>query len=132
MLSKNIKLILLLFIGILAAYIIFDSTSQPNIADLKGGFKEIALYRNANNTGPIIRIYAVSSQNPSEAEVQAYGDLMPYTKYGETTVYFFNENGPLPTELTAGSQNFADSIKSNCFAVYKKDANGQVEVGDRL
>ena len=132
MFSKNIKVILFLILGIFGMYIIYDSTSQPNISDLKGRFQEITMYRNKNNTGPITRIYAVSSKNPDIAETQAYGDMMPYNKYGETTVYFFNENGPLPTELTAGTQDFEDSIKSNCFAVYKKDANGQAVLSNKL
>ncbi len=132
MFSKNIKLILFLILGVIGIYIIYDSTSQPNISDLKGGFEEITMYRNKNNTGPIIRIYAVSSKNPDIAETQVYGDLMPYNKYGETTVYFFKENGPLPTELVEGTQNFEASIKSNCFAVYKKDANGQAVLSNKL
>lgn len=88
---KNIRYAILFLIGAVITYIVFDSTSQPNVNDLKGGFKEVALYRNENNTGPITRIYAVTATETLWDEMKKYGDLMPYTKYGTTKVYFFRQ-----------------------------------------
>ncbi len=55
-----------------------------------------------------------------------YGDLMPYTKYGTTTVYFFGARQPFPKERTAGEPHFDAKFANHCLAVYTKDANGQV------
>ncbi|PWJ59679.1 hypothetical protein CLV98_102514 [Dyadobacter jejuensis] len=130
MFSKKIKIIALVLLLVVAGFIIYDSTSQPTPTDLKGGFKEVALYRNPNNTGPIIRIYAATVADRSQADLQAYGNMMPYTKYGETTVYFFDEQQDFPSTLQADDPHFDARYNDNCIAVYKKDANGQVSVTD--
>jgi len=124
--SKQIRYIIFFLLGFSVIYIIFDSTSQPNVNDLKGDFKEVAVYRNENNTGPIVRFYAVTVKDSLWEEMEKYGELMPYTKYGSTKVYFFQEGKPVPKELVAGENDFDISIKQNCLAQYSKDANGQV------
>ncbi len=111
---------------LLVAYILYDSFSQPNTNDLNGDFKEVALYRNENNTGPIVRIYAVTVNGTPWEEMQKYGELMPYTKYGSTTVFFFAADKPAPENLMPGEVNFGIEFNPNCIAKYKKDANGQV------
>ena len=127
--TKKIRsYIIFAVIALVIGYIIFDSTSQPNTNDLKGNFKEVAMYRNENNTGPVIRIYAVTVQGEPWEEMQKYGDLMPYTKYGSTKVYFFNEQKPFPKKLSPGDQNFETSYNANCLATYTKDPNGQVSL----
>jgi hypothetical protein len=126
MLNKKMKYILAAIFTLLIAYILYDSFSQPTTADLKGNFKETAVYRNENNTGPIVRVYAVSVAGSPWEEMQQYGDMMPYTKYGSTKVYFFDETKPAPTTVTPGSINFNAEFNSNCLAVYEKDPSGQV------
>ena len=128
MTRKNIRYAILFLIGSVITYIVFDSTSQPNVNDLKGNFKEVAVYRNENNTGPITRIYAVTTNGTLLDEMKKYGDLMPYTKYGTTKVYFFQEAKPFPNKLVPGDINFEESYNSNCVAAYSKDANGQVSL----
>ncbi|WP_426292176.1 hypothetical protein ACN9ML_19625 [Dyadobacter endophyticus] len=128
MLLKNKKNLLLLVLALIIGYIVYDSTSQPTVADLKGGFREVALYRNENNTGPIVRIYAVSVQDTLSKDMVKYGDLMPYTKYGTTTVYFFNAAKPVPSSLVANEPHFDLRFSPNCLAIYRKDANGQVSL----
>jgi len=122
----NKKSIFLIVLAVLAGYIIYDSTSQPNVNDLKGNFKEVSSYRNENNTGPIIRIYAVTVENTPWEEMQKYGDLMPYTKYGTTKVYFFEQGSPFPDKVVPDGQNFDARYNANCVAMYSKDANGQI------
>jgi hypothetical protein len=124
--GKKIKYILIISFLVTIAFILYDSVSQPNPKDLNGNFKEVALYRNANNTGPIVRIYAVTVQGKPWEEMQKYGDLMPYTKYGSTTVYFFDEDKPFPVNLSPGTPNFDSMYNQNLLAKYGKDANGQV------
>ena len=121
------KYILAAIFTLLIAYILYDSFSQPTTADLKGNFKETAVYRNENNTGPIVRIYAVTVTGSPWEEMQKYGDLMPYTKYGSTKVYFFDETKPAPASLVPDTVNFDARFNSNCLAVYEKDPSGQVK-----
>jgi hypothetical protein len=124
--GKKIKYLFLILLVAVIAFILYDSVSQPNANDLKGNFKEVALYRNANNTGPIIRIYAVTVQGSPWEEMEKFGELMPYTKYGSTSVYFFQENKPAPKNLTPGTTNFDPMYNKHWLARYEKDANGQV------
>jgi hypothetical protein len=124
--NKKIKYLLSALFILLFGYILYDSFSQPNTSDLNGDFKEVALYRNQNNTGPIVRIYAVTLKGTPWEEMQKYGELMPYTKYGTTTVYFFSNDKPAPDNLLPGEGNFGKEFNQNCVAKYIKDANGQV------
>ena len=126
MIFKNKKLLFLALILLTLGFIIYDSTSQPTVSDLKGNFKEQAIYRNENNTGPVVRIYAVTVEGSLWDEMQKYGELMPYTKYGSTTVYFFDASKPAPSQLTPNEPHFEQTFNGNCLAVYSKDANGQV------
>lgn len=132
LLFKNKKNLLLLALAIVIGYIVYDSTSQPTVADLQGGFREVAMYRNENNTGPIVRVYAVSVQDTLSKDLRQYGDLMPYTKYGTTTVYFFNAAKPFPKSLTASEPHFDRKFAASCIATYRKDANGQVSMDFNL
>lgn len=126
MIFKNRKILLLSILLVVLGFIIYDSTSQPSVSDLKGNFKETATYRNENNTGPIIRIYAVSVEGLPLEEMKKYGDLMPYTKYGTTTVYFFDASKSSPTTVTPGASPFDATYNENCVGAYIKDQNGEV------
>lgn len=123
---KNRRNLLLLIVAAIIGYIVYDSTSQPNVNDLQGGFREVALYRNENNTGPIVRVYVVTVDDTLSKDMSTYGDLMPYTKYGSTTVYFFKAQQPFPKTLAAAEPHFEEKFAANCLAVYRKDPNGQV------
>ncbi len=112
---KKVKYIIAAVIAILVGYIIYDSSSQPTVNDLKGNFKEVALYRNPNNTGPILRIYAVTVQGEPWEEMQKYGDLMPYTKYGNTKVFFFQEGKPAPAIADIGRAEFRCSVSAKLY-----------------
>jgi len=127
---KTKKNLLFLVLAAVIGYIVYDSTSQPTVSDLQGGFKEVAMYRNENNTGPIVRVYAVSVQDTRTKDMRPYGDLMPYTKYGTTTVYFFDAAKPFPNSLDAAGPHFEARYNPNCLAVYRKDANGQVSLDE--
>lgn len=121
----NLKHILIALSAILVIWFIYDSFSIPGPQDLEGDFKEVAIYRNENNTGPIVRVYAVTVADTLWEEMQAYGDYMPHTKYGNTKVYFFLEDKPAPKEVFPGEPNFAQEFQQNNVAVYEKDAMSQ-------
>ncbi|CAH0286773.1 hypothetical protein SRABI27_03943 [Pedobacter sp. Bi27] len=102
---------------------VFD---QPGIEDMKAGFKEVAKYRNANNTGPVQRIYVVTVKDSVWKEMEDYGNLMPHTKYGNTKVYFFMENANVPKTLEPGEVNFDSQYNKSCIALFEKSAMSQV------
>lgn len=109
---------------VIVAWILTDTFNQSGIEDLKGGFVEVAHYRNENNTGPVQRIYAVKVKDTIGAQLIEYGNLMPHTKYGNTKVYFFLEKSEAPSTLSPGDENFDQKYNSLCFALYEKSAMG--------
>lgn len=127
MLNKPTRTIFLALIGLVIGYIVYDSISEPGIDDLAGKYREVAVYRNENNTGPIVRIYAVAvSDTMRWEEMRKYGDLMLHTKYGTTKVYFFPEGKPAPSALSRTKPNFDARFEPYCLAMYEKDAMSQV------
>jgi hypothetical protein len=124
--KNRITLIISLIVVSVILYILYDSLSQPGVKGLKGNFQEVSMYRNENNTGPIIRIYAVTTSDTLWDEMKKYGDIMLHTKYGNTKVYFFKEDQPVPHQLFPGSVNFEPEYNSQCLAKYEKDVMDQV------
>jgi hypothetical protein len=111
-------------ISLILIWFIADAINQPGVQDLKGEFEEVAVYRNENNTGPIIRIYAVTTADTLWQEMERYGNFMPHTKYGNTKVYFFRKGAPAPDQLQPGAANFAPELNPHCLARYEKDVMG--------
>ena len=118
--------ILIFLVLAVLAFTLWQTLSQPGVSDLSGDYKEAALYRNENNTGPIVRIYAVTTADTLWQEMKTYGDLMPHTKYGTTKVYFFSAMGSTPTQLYPGPENFEAHYQAHCLALYEKNNMGQV------
>jgi hypothetical protein len=121
---NKFKIIFALFILVIVAWMLKETFTQSGIEDFKGGFTEVAKYRNENNTGPVQRIFAVTVKDTSGAELEAYGDLMPHNKYGNTKVYFFFANKSAPSSVGPGDVNFDPKYNDNCFALYEKSAMG--------
>ncbi len=117
-----------IFIALMVGVTLWQSLSQPGIADLPGEFTEVAMYRNENNTGPVTRIYAVTVKDTLWDAMEAYGNYMPYSKLGTTTVYFFKGPGPFPTRLQPGSINFSTEFNTNCIGKYEKGSMGSVSL----
>ena len=123
----KIKHLLGLGSAALVVWFIIDGVSQPSPQDLPGGFQEVSLFRNENNTGPVVRIYAVTVGDTTRwTEMAQYGALMPYTKYGSTKVFFFAKSGPSPTQLQMNQPHFAPALNRNCLASYEKDVMSKV------
>jgi hypothetical protein len=120
------KLGIALFVLVLIGWMLKDTFTQSGIEDLKGGFNEVATYRNENNTGPVQRVYAVTLKDTTGAQLLAYGDLMPHTKYGNTKVYYFLPGTAAPMKLSPGDINFDPKFNKNCYALYEKSAMGNV------
>jgi hypothetical protein len=124
--NNRTKIVFIILVAVITIFIIRDTFTQTGINDLKGGFVEKAAYRNENNTGPVQRIYAVAVKDTLGAQLKAYGDLMPHTKYGNTKVYFFLKGVDVPGQLGPGDINFDIKYNAGCFALYEKSAMGNV------
>lgn len=111
---------------LLLGWFAYDSLSQPTTQDLPGDFQEVAAYRNENNTGPITRVLAVTVTDTLWREMRQYGDLTPYTKYGNTKVYFFRQGQPVPKVVQPGAVNFSAEFNKYCLAKYEKELMGNV------
>ena len=120
------KYLALAAMALLLGWFVYDSLSQPGVGDLKGDFQEVAVYRNENNTGPIVRIYAVTVSDTLWHEMRQYADFMPHTKYGNTKVYFFRAGQPAPQAVRPGAVNFEAVFDKNCLAKYEKETMGNV------
>lgn len=124
--KKSLFYILVIIVLILIFFIVKDTLNQPGIDEMKSGFKEIAKYRNDNNTGPVQRIYVITVKDSIWKEMEDYGNLMPHTKYGNTKVYFFMENANAPKKLHPGGVNFDPKYNKSCIALFEKSAMSQV------
>jgi hypothetical protein len=113
-------------VALLLGWFVYNSLSQPTGQDLPGNFQEVATYRNENNTGPIVRVFAVTVADTLWTEMRQYGDLMPYTKYGNTKVYFFRQGQPVPKTVQPGEANFDAEFNKYCLAKYEKELMGNV------
>ena len=122
---KKYKVYILAVSVLIVISIIWNTITEPGIKDLKSDFKEIAFIRNEQNTGPVIRIYAVSLKTENWEEMEQYGNYMPHTKYGTTRIYFFLNKSEIPEELNFGEVNIPERYKKNCIAIYEKDGMSQ-------
>lgn len=125
---KKYKVYIIILSVVIVIGIIWNTITEPGIKDLKSDFKELAFIRNEQNTGPVIRIYAVSLKSENLEEMLQYGEYMPHTKYGTTRIYFFLNDGDLPKELNFGEINIADKYQKNCIAIYEKNGMSQSSI----
>ncbi|WP_029288899.1 hypothetical protein [Pedobacter sp. R20-19] len=123
---KSLIYVITAIVLILVFFMVKDTFNQPGTEDMKAGFKEVTKYRNANNTGPVQRIYVVTVKDSVWKEMEDYGNLMPHTKYGSTKVYFFMAKANVPQTLEPGAINFDPSFNKDCIALYEKSAMSQV------
>lgn len=116
---------ILIIVFLILYWIIGDTLSQPGIDDLEGDYKEISFYRNENNTGPVIRIFAVYTSDTLWHEMKAYGEFMPHTKYGNTKVFFIQDMIDNVTVFPTSPYISAEAMEL-CIASYEKSAMGEV------
>lgn len=104
--------------------ILWNSFSQPGLNDFTSNFEEVDLYRNENNTGPVERVYIVTTTDTLWQEMERYSGLMPYSKLGTTKVYFFHKDSPHPQMAEGGRVNFDPAFDIYCLARYSKNNFG--------
>lgn len=123
--SRYVFYALILVVVVILTWIISDTFTQPGVSDLEGEFEEMVFFRNENNTGPIIRLYAVYTPDTTWESMRTYGEYMPHTKYGNTKVFFFNSRENAPTNLSPAEPYFDEKYLPYCTGFYEKSAMGQ-------
>jgi hypothetical protein len=113
---------------ILVAWMLKGTFTQPGVEDLKSGFKEVARYRNDNNTGPIQYVFAVTMKDTLSSDMITYGNFKPHHKGGNTKVYYFMEGTKVPTIVTGGKQNFLPEFNDSWVLLFEKSAMGNVSL----
>jgi len=124
--NKKTNIFLVILVLFLVIWMLKGTFFQPGAGDLKAGFKQIAEYRNENNTGPIQYVFSATLKDTIWSEMETYGNYKPHHKGGTTKVYYFIEGTPVPTDLTPGDVNFDSSFNKSCVALYEKSAVGNV------
>lgn len=122
---KKNKLFTLIIAVIAIMAMLWTVLNEPGIKGLKGNLKETAFIRNEQNTGPIIRIYAVSVDRENWIDIEQYGNYMPHNNYGTTRVYFFLSNKSYKGKLELAGSNIEEEYKQDCIALYEKNGMSQ-------
>ncbi|MHA7130239.1 hypothetical protein [Algoriphagus namhaensis] len=130
--TKPIFWIIALIVLTLLGYITVESLSQPGLERFKGEIEEMDFYRNENNTGPVIRIYAVKYTTFDQSLFEAYGDAMPHTKYGKTIVYFFAADQVDQVKLDPNPPFLSEKWQMQVAATYSKSPMGDVHVVEKF
>jgi hypothetical protein len=122
--TKKLKYLLVFVVGVLLTVMVYQSLSQPGVKDLKGNYTELDAFRNENNTGPVVRIFAVFTDKELWDDMRAYGDFMPHTKYGNTKVFFFDQELDR-IQLSIEAPYFQTVFQKSCIGRYEKTAMGE-------
>jgi hypothetical protein len=123
---------LVIFIGTIVlgvlGLIVKESFSGQGVADYQDQFEEIGYFRNENNTGPILRVYAFRTKEQDPEVLKSFADLLPHTKYGRTLVFFVGESWKEQVVLSPESPYFPESLRSHLFAKYEKTPMGEQQL----
>ena len=92
----------------------------------EGKYEELGTYRNENNTGPIVRLYAVKVLDNSNEWMEEYGNSLPHNKYGRTMVFFFEDEIDQDIPLSPKEPYYSEVLKSYLVASYEKTPMGEV------
>ncbi|UZD24384.1 hypothetical protein PBT90_13415 [Algoriphagus halophytocola] len=128
--SKFIFYIIVVVVAALVMMIAKESFFQPGMERFDGKYEELGSYRNENNTGPILRLYAVKALDKDTQWMREYGDALPHTKYGKTIVYFFSEEINQDIALQANEPHFPQEFTPFLIATYYKKPMGDVSFAE--
>lgn len=111
---------------VLLVQIVRTSFSNPGMERFSGDFEELAFYRNENNTGPILRVYAIRIKNDVSSEnMREFADAQPHTKYGRTLVYFFSSDLTEKLSLSSTEPYFPSEFEVFLLAKFEKTPMGE-------
>ncbi|HSF53822.1 MAG TPA: hypothetical protein VLA71_08730 [Algoriphagus sp.] len=125
---KRNKLIFYL-IGIVVLIVIYQimssSLSQPGMEQFEGKYEELGFFRNENNTGPVIRVYAIRALDPNPEWMKDFADAQPHTKYGRTLVFFFSSELKEKVTLSPQEPFFSENFQPFLLAQFEKTPMGE-------
>lgn len=124
--SRYLFYVIILIVAFLIIWIGKESFTQPGVGDLDMEFEEMAMYRNENNTGPVVRIYSVFAADTLWNVLEQYGQFMPHTKYGNTKVFFFDSKENSPLNINSEEPYFDEKYNRHCVAKYEKSSMGGI------
>ena len=110
---------------ILVYQIVSSSLSQPGLEQYEGKYEEVGFYRNENNTGPVVRIYAIRVLDTDDAWMRDFADAQPHTKYGRTLVFFFSPDLREKVSLSPQEPFFPEEFQPFLLAQFEKTPMGE-------
>lgn len=110
---------------ILVYQIISSSLSQPGLEQFEGKYEELGFYRNENNTGPVVRVFAIRALDPSQEWMNEFADAQPHTKYGRTIVLFFSPDLNEKIALSPQEPFFPEKFRPFLLAQFEKTPMGE-------
>lgn len=105
--------------------IVKESFSGTGTSAYQDQFVELGYYRNENNTGPVLRLYAYRSLTRDQKVLKEFADLLPHTKYGRTLVFFFGEAVTDSVTLSPASPHISPILEGQLIAKYEKTPMGE-------
>lgn len=109
------------------AWIIQASFSQPGMERFEGKFEELGFYRNENNTGPVLRIFAVRTLDANPSLMKEFGEAQPHTKYGRTLVFYFSPELKEKVTLSPQKPYFPAEFGPYLLAQFERTPMGEVQ-----
>lgn len=113
-------------------YITSETLTQPGLERFEGNINELGFYRNENNTGPVLRVYAAEVLDADLASMKEYGDAMPHTKYGKTIVFFLKENQNSSVDINSNPPYLSVELQELVIATYSKSPMGEAGIVERF
>ena len=108
--------------------IVKESFSGQGVAAYQDKFEEVGYFRNENNTGPILRVYAFRTKEQDPEVLKSFANLLPHTKYGRTLVFFVAETWKEPVVFSPNPPYLPNSIQTHLLAEYEKTPMGEQRV----
>lgn len=123
--NKLIFYLIAAVVVIVIYQIMSSSLSQPGLEQFAGKYEELDFYRNENNTGPVLRVYAIRALDPSQEWMKDFADAQPHTKYGRTLVFFFSSELTEKVTLSPQEPFFSKEYRPFLLAQFEKTPMGE-------
>lgn len=126
--AKRTYQILAFLLIIALAVFAYEIFNRSDDRELSGGFERVAYTRNENNMGGTLSYYAYTVSDTALADYEGLAQRLPHNKhYAITTVFFFSQESPAPSELTVASPHF-DTLRYRPAATYIIHPSGNGEL----
>lgn len=131
--KRNSLVMFLLGITVVAVLflIVKESFSGTGTSAYQEQFEELGYYRNENNTGPVLRLYAYRALTRDPKIMKEFADLLPHTKYGRTLVFFFEDATIDSIALSPEAPHISPSLQPQLLATYEKTPMGEGRFNSR-